>query len=444
VSWIAHHTSVLEQLAVVPDASFDASLLDPPYGLGPHQPTAAELRAYIRGANVELSSGGDFMGHDWNVPSVGTWEALWRALKPGAFLVTFGGSRTFDLITLGLRMAGFEIRDTIVWLYGSGFPHYQNASKALDADADDESEIVVPTTDLAADWEGWATALKPAFEPIIIARKPLIGILAENIRVHGTGALNIDASRIERDYAERSESWKRSGHSAKPDAEKIAAPPGNGIELHPKGGWPSNVCLDEEAAELLDVSTGTLVTHAGDVKHHHAAIGYGGGGSGSARTVLPSSGGASRFFYVAKATHEERDRGCGHLPIRSAAETTGSKDGQARLNCPSTGAGRTSGARNFHPTVKPVALTRWLAGLLLPPPRDGAPRRLLVPYAGSGSEMIGALLAGWDEVEGIERDAEFLPILRARVSLAETNPRAFEPFANRKPQRVPDAQASLF
>jgi hypothetical protein len=449
--------TVLEHLATMADGSFDAVLTDVPYGLGT-QPSPEEILAYLGGAELVT---GDFMARDWSVPSVHTWREILRALKPGGYVLTFAGPRTVDLISLGLRMAGFEVRDVITyaWTFGTGFPKSQDASKALDNAAGADREVVgpnpharpsdgqtfnamgvktyppltAPASDLAAAWEGYGTALKPAFEPIILARKPMIGTLAENIAAHGTGALNIDASRIE-------------------GPPSVGGKGGDGLGYHgadavrtidrsmSSGRWPANVILDDGAAALLDAQTGDCPSSPYRANHvtssvlsltHRTAGGY------------SDTGGASRFFYVAKASREERDLGCDDLPFRTAAETTDSEEGQARLDSPRTGAGRTSGARNHHPCVKPVDLCRWLAGLLLPPPREGAPRRLLVPYAGSGSEMIGGLLAGWDEVVGIEMDPEFCPIARARIALAESRPGAFAPDAA-KPKTVDPRQASLF
>jgi hypothetical protein len=445
--WTAHHAEVLAALATMESNSFDACLTDVPYGLGSHQPTPAELLAYLGGA--ELDTGGDFMGRDWHVPSVHTWKELFRVLKPGAWLLTFGGPRTVDLVSLGVRMGGFEVRDVITyaWWFGTGYPHSQDAAKAIDIAAGHVFDPLdyEPISDLAKQWDGHGTSLKPAFEPIILARKPLDGLLADNIEKHWTGALDIGGARIATDWSERPESWKRSGHSAKPDAAKIAAPPGNGIDCHPDGRWPSHLVMDEHVAEMLDATTGNAGAHGrSDAAYEEKRNVYNMGLAPRGAIARDPNGGPSRFSYITKASREERDLGCEHLPMRSAAETTGSKEGAARLKNPRTGAGRTSGARNHCPCAKPVALTRWLAGLPLPPSRDGVPRRILIPYAGSGSEMIGALLAGWDDVVGIERDPEFLPILRARVSLAEKNPRAFEPYANRKSERVSAEQVSLF
>lgn len=503
--WIAHHASVLDALASMPDNSFDAILTDVPYGLGSHQPTGEELVAYLLGS--ELRTGGDFMGKDWHVPSVGTWRELLRVLKPGGYVLTFAGPRTVDLISIGMRAAGFEVRDviTFAWWFGQGFPKSLDASKGIDdmylrrwlnerplekswytaaskwlsgarrggharehAESLQEAieraagtwrEVLGPDpnwrkavhseaiysggqhrpthlsaagTELAATFEGHGTALKPAFEPVILGRKPLDGTLAENIERWGVGTLAIDASRIATDWSDRPDSWKRSGHSKKPEAEKIAAPAGTGINCHKGGRWPANVVLDEGAAAALDEQSGQLPSGLAVNRNRSGTAPNKVYGKRRAPTVdagFGDSGGASRFFYVAKASRAERELGCDDLPLRSAAEVTDSQEDSARLDSPRTGAGRTSGARNHHPTVKPIAFDEWLASLPLPPAgRPHGPRRIFIPYAGSGSEMIGALRAGWDEVIGVERDAEFIEILRARVAFAEANPRAYDRF----------------
>jgi len=181
--------------------------------------------------------------------------------------------------------------------------------------------------------------------------------------------------------------------------------------------------MDEEAGAALDAQTG--VTKSSAVVRHNGAFKSVAKGAETARESFgfADSGGPSRFFYCAKVSTRERDYGCEEIALKSAAEMTDSEDGQARLESPRTGAGRGGGARNHHPTLKPIALTRWLARLIMPP-TEGA--QLLVPFSGAGSEMIGAILAGWTNVTGIEQDAEYVEIARARVAFAISNPRAYE------------------
>lgn len=223
----------VDVLAALGEASVDAIVTDPPYGLGSREPTVDELVEFLRGER-HIDTGGDFMGKQWQVPSVAAWKECWRVLKPGGHLLAFGGTRTFDLISLGLRAAGFEYRDTLQWLYGQGFPKSLDVSKAIDKEAGlerrvvgtklgqpgyslsdgvagtslsgsadgslrdgrKECEVTEPASEEAKIWQGWGTALKPAWEPILMFRKPLTGTVAENVLEHGTGAINVDASRV--------------------------------------------------------------------------------------------------------------------------------------------------------------------------------------------------------------------------------------------------------
>ncbi len=235
-------------------------------------------------------------------------------------------------------------------------------------------DLTVATSPQAIEWDGHGHALRPSQEPCILARKPLAGSIAENVLMWGVGPLNIPETRIPRDWTERGEAWARSGVSAKPDALKIAHPAGQGMNLHADGGWPANVIIDEAMADEL--------------------------------------GDFARYFYCAKVSKRERDEGCLHLPLRSAAECTDRKEGSAGSNRPQAGAGRGSGAHNPHPNVKPLALLRYLARLAKPINPNAI---LLCPYSGSGSEIIGALQAGWPAVVGIEREAEYVTIADARI-----------------------------
>lgn len=475
--WNVSHSSVLDALASMPDNSVDAILTDVPYGIGQHQPTPEEIVAYLSGS--ELNTGGDFMGRDWHVPSVETWREFCRVLKPGGHLLSFAGSRTGDLISLGMRMARFEIRDWLTYLYAKGFPKSLNISRAIDRRAGATREVVgarmltgsatvstsekggtygvqvgtvpakevpitAPATELAKKWDGYGTALKPAWEPIILARKPSSGTAAANVEKWGVGGLAIDACRIGRELMPK----KRSGgtlvssntamsggnYNRLNDGEAIGRFPANLVLAHTEDcrDTPNGEgCTDDCPIYLLDKQAGNRPSRKSITRN-------GGGNQGgpvfSDRIVrarpdggYTDDGGPSRFFFCAKVSTRERELGCEHLPLRTAGECTDRKEGSAGLKDARAGAGRTGGSRNPHPTLKPVALTKWLATLLLPPERD-TPRTILVPYAGAGSEMIGAILAGWDRVEGIERDAQFIEILNARVGLAERDPDAFRRF----------------
>jgi site-specific DNA-methyltransferase (adenine-specific) len=444
---------VREVLSAFNDASFDALFCDPPYGFS-------------------------FMGKRWDydVPSVETWAECLRVLKPGAPLLAFGGSRTYHRLACGIEDAGFELRDCLMYLYGKGFPKSQNISLAIDKAAGAEREVVgtrtltgnaalstkekggtfgvqvgsvpakevpitAPATALAQAWDGYGTALKPAFEPIVLARKPLEGTMAQNVARWGVGGLAIDACRIRRAAGDRTEYGRHADIPSAPSVAMGARRCAPAYEPDDAGRWPANLLLDEDAAALLDASVAP--TRSTPYPEHQApgnvlplnrraAGGYG------------DSGGPSRFFYTAKVSTKEREAGCEGLALRSAGEATEREDtctmcdgqgvylveahGAQEMKCtdcagsgrvrtagldnPRAGAGRTGGARNHHPTLKPIALTTWLARLVMPPTDNAV---LLVPFAGSGSEMIGALKAGWPGVVGIEREREYVEIARARL-----------------------------
>ncbi len=343
---------VLKVLQSFEDNTFDAGLCDPPYAL-------------------------EFLGKDWDkaLPSKKVWREVLRVCKPGAVFLGFGGPRTYHRLGCHMEDAGWEIRDCLIWLNAQGFPKGQNISKAIDkklADAGfsnpDEHDVLPPAYSEVQRWFGYRTALKPAYEPIVVAMAPLDGTFADNALSHGVAGLNIDAARIPLDTADV------------------------GSEEH-RGRFPANVILDEEAAAMLDKcsphSKGGKYRRSGHRARKHKGQQLYGGGLGGGGQQAPDTygdaGGPSRFFYCAKAGKRERNEG---LP---------------------------SGQKNGHPCVKPVALTEYLARLILPPKRD-EPRRLLVPYSGSGSEMIGAMLAGWDSVLGIEREKEYVDIARRRLA----------------------------
>ena len=417
--------------------SIDSIVTDPPYGLS-REPDAAEvLRHWLSGDDYEHGGGG-FMGKSWDsfVPGPSVWKECLRVLKPGGHLLCFAGSRTVDLMGMAIRLAGFEIRDQLQWLYGSGFPKSMSVGKAIDKAAGVEREVGPvdparagrlvnqseeyvteagwsaggrrvtvdpPATSDAERWEGWGTALKPAHEPIILARKPLRvdgrkATVAKNVLTHGTGAINIDATRVdggsrplrEWDYKETDNnvyvgrmdgSWRSS----------------RAVGETTQGRWPANVILDPEAGALLDEQTGTLTSGkpaGGDGPHlAEAEEGVGGGAAleGSADGSLRSegveyhlygdSGGASRFFYCAKTAKSERNAG---LP---------------------------TGLKNDHPTVKPVKLMEWLVKLVTPP--GGT---VLDPFCGSGTTLVAAERLGFDGI-GVDRDDEdrYLVIAQHRV-----------------------------
>lgn len=383
-SWIVHHGDCIDVMRSMPEASVDSIVTDPPYGLG-------------------------FMGKEWDhgVPGVAFWTDALRVAKPGAHLLAFGGTRTFHRLAVAIEDAGWEIRDCLSWLYGQGFPKSLDVAKAIDKAAGAVREVVgsksagssslervrrveqgyraklteidpsqipvtAPATEEAKRWCGWGTALKPAWEPVIVARKPLDGTVAQNVQRHGTGAMNVDACRIRVDPAQPKAAFpvgdygKRGTYGA--DGMRTA-------DTDASGRWPANVVLDAEAAVLLDGQAGVLQsgTPAG-LRGERDSVAYGADKGGSEVTGFGDCGGASRFFYVAKADRAER------------------------------------GKLNEHPTVKPVDVMRWLVRLVT---RQGG--LVLDPFCGSGSTGIAALRE-FNRFIGIEREAKYVEIARRRIA----------------------------
>jgi site-specific DNA-methyltransferase (adenine-specific) len=382
-------------------------------------------------------------------------------LKPGGHILAFGGSRTWHRLAVAVEDAGFELRDSIAWIYGSGFPKSLDVSKAIDKAAGAEREVVgvertpfktdnarnngnaymsavtgdtrpldddgyqlkvttAAATSNAKEWEGWGTALKPAFEPVVVGRKPFgKGVtVAENVLAWGVGGLNIDGSRIGTEHV----TINTFDNGAKPFGDAVGEPY---TSRESQGRWPANVILDEVTAGLLDEQSGVSVSRAGV----NPEFGRKGGIMGvktlrhdaGTPTGHNDSGGASRFFYVAKASKRDRNEGLEELEARSAAEMTGRKEGSAGLvmkhvdgsDKANAYAGTTGSARqNFHPTVKPTALMRYLIKLVTP---EGGV--VLDPFTGSGSTGKAALLDGFQFV-GVELTEEYLPIIEGRLRWA--------------------------
>jgi len=352
----------VEVIATMCEASADAVVCDPPYNLS-------------------------FMGREWDSHASPRdfqgWCESWgreclRVLKPGGHALVFGGTRTFHRLTCGLEDAGFEIRDCLMWLYGSGFP------KSLNLDGE---------------WQGWGTALKPAWEPIIVARKPLVGTVAANVLEHGTGALNVDGCRIgdEEVPINRLEEWSGFGQVKRPEYEATVG----------SGRWPANVALDEAAGELLDEQSGVSRSTSGSPRSGRQPGGNGWGMT-AVGTEHDDEGGASRFFYCAKTSTAERNAGLDGFDESKLHDNAGHKHADERAwDIP----GSHSTARaNHHPTVKPIDLMRWLVRLVTPP--DGL---ILDPFTGSGSTGCAAVLEGFRFV-GVERETEYATIARARIA----------------------------
>jgi len=422
---------VLKTLA---DCSVDSVVTDPPYELG-------------------------FMGKKWDSTGiaydVSVWEECLRVLKPGGHVLAFGGSRTWHRMAVAIEDAGFEIRDSIAWMYGSGFPKSLDVSKAIDKRLGAEREVVGTRqgkgsqtgvtvgaigggasegfghgntinetsahTPEAKQWEGWGTALKPAFEPIVMGRKPFAkgSTVAANVLEYGVGGLNIDASRIGTDDTRSKTSMsamgQNSGWNAHQNREVIA---GSAC-----GRWPANVILDEYSAGLLDEQSG----------HTRDGVAMKGNSAGNnifsenSKPTAPNhgyggQGGASRFFYCAKASKRDRNEGLDGLEPRNAYKKGGVGGTGGKRNV--SEAENATPKQNFHPTVKPTTLMRYLIKLVTP-----AGGTVLDPFTGSGSTGKAALLDGYKFI-GAELTEEYLPIIEGRLRWAieqdgETDERLF-------------------
>jgi site-specific DNA-methyltransferase (adenine-specific) len=398
------HGNNLDILPTLADNSIDSIVTDPPYELG-------------------------FMGKKWDSSgiaySVELWQQCLRVLKPGGHLLSFGGTRTYHRVAVAIEDAGFELRDSIAWLYGSGFPKSLDVSKAIDKAAGAEREVLSekpafgigqnsesfgghaegamyrelgdPATPKAQQWQGWGTALKPAFEPVIVARKPIEGTVANNVLKWGTGGLNIDGSRIGTETISTHNAPKGSFAGGEPDRGSDTS----SYKEH-TGRWPANIILDPYTAELLDEQSGHSKSGAAGKK---ASSGFPGGGYDGEYTVpYGDSGGASRFFYVAKASKRDRNEGLEGLEAKYGARDNGFSDKISDTNAP---------RQNFHPTVKPTTLMEYLIKLVTPP--NGT---VLDPFTGSGSTGKAAILQGFDFI-GIEMTEEYLPIIEGRLKHAE-------------------------
>jgi DNA modification methylase len=417
----------------------------------------------------------------WSGHEFQDWCRLWarealRVLKPGGHLLAFGGSRTYHRMASGIEDAGFEIRDCLAWIYGSGFPKSLDVSKAIDKAAGAErevlrertydlrneggysgglnttkprsesAEITAPATPDAERWQGWGTALKPSHEPVVVARKPLAGTVAATVLAHGTGALNIDGCRIPTDpsdpvhtavWTSRTSQFRDGGtgflHGTTHDGDQRSAAP------HEAGRWPANVILDEEAAAMLDAQTGELHSGANPTRRGSDKFRMAYGDFEGQRECEPASGaesgGASRFFYCAKTSSAERNAGLDGFERKSA----GVHDDDAYV-WPLNGDGSPRAKKvepraNVHPTVKPIDLMRWLVRLVTPP--GGT---VLDPFTGSGTTGIACALERFEFV-GIEREAEYAAIARARLAWWSEHPDGMELVRRLEAEREVKAKA---
>jgi site-specific DNA-methyltransferase (adenine-specific) len=423
----------IEQMRQLPPNSVDSIVTDPPYELG-------------------------FMGKSWDSTgiaySVKMWDEALRVLKPGGHLLAFSGSRTYHRMAVAIEDAGFEIRDQIMWVYGSGFPKSMDVSKAIDKQAGVEREVVgkhpqpgstklrtamgdnwqespditAPTTDKAKQWAGWGTALKPAHEPIVLARKPLIGTVATNVIIHGTGALNIDGTRVAT-YGEKiqpfgsptnSSGGLLNGTNQVRNPETIA----NALEkVNVLGRWPANFIHDgsDEVVELFPDTKGKIGMTQGGSGSNIGAVGVKKSATSKISDGIPDSGSAARFFYCAKASKKDRNEGLDDF----TGKEVGTKGNGLARTCASCGASTLQGCEcpdrtyvnptraNHHPTVKPTDLMRYLVRMITP--ANGV---VLDPFMGSGSTGKAAVLERFSFI-GIDQSADYLEIATARIKHAQ-------------------------
>jgi len=418
----------LDRLKDLDDNSVDSIVTDPPYGI-------------------------DFMGKKWDydVPSTEIWEQALRVLKPGGYLLAFAGTRTQHRMAVRIEDAGFEIRDMIAWVYGSGFPKSHNISKSLDKMAGAEREIIgkhngsgmtksnveqgaqkrnvtewntysdVPVTDEAKQWEGWGTALKPALEPITVARKPLEEkTVAKNVLKYGTGGINIDASRVAHitvgDGSNLAlNSHLREGINGGNGGKIIATEPDRRTTIpNNSGRFPANFIHDGSE----EVTSGFPNTKSGR-SNGNAPIGESGVNVPLRRGVVVErndDGSAARFFYVPKTSKKDRNDGLENFTPKATASSEFRPNHAEKADNGEDGNpyGRWTPTQNNHPTVKPTDLMRYLVTMVTP--KGGT---TLDPFMGSGSTGRGAKLGGFNFI-GIELDENYLEIAKARIDVVST------------------------
>lgn len=445
MSYIIYNENCLEAMKRLEDNSVDSIVTDPPYGLS-------------------------FMGKKWDydVPSVEIWAECLRVLKPGGHLLAFAGTRTQHRMAVRIEDAGFEIRDMIAWVYGSGFPKSLDVSKAIDKQAgaervvlgpkmrcdgkeaglikpmnggtfssnEDKTSAVVmetaPSTEAAKQWQGWGTALKPALEPITVARKPLVATVADNVLAHGTGALNIDGCRVSVSVSDDIHAKNPNTKGGFGHANAVVYGNSAGVPIYDptKGRWPANL-IHDGSDEVL----------AGFPSEGRSTKPSGTGGSFKASGAFPiesdpikhsdNGGSAARFFYCAKASKRDRDEGLEGFEAKATAFGNQAqaelKRGNLAHDDGNSGMNKVKMRQNIHPTVKPTDLMRYLCRLVTPP--GGV---VLDPFTGSGSTGKAAMLEGFSFI-GCELSEEYAAIANARIEAA----------MNKKDDSEPEKQMSL-
>ena len=414
----------IEAMKAMPDNSVDSIVTDPPYELG-------------------------FMGKSWDASGIAfnveVWREALRVIKPGGHLIAFSGSRTYRRMAVAIEDAGFEIRDQIMWVYGSGFPKSLNIAKAIQkADGVEpvgfkENEnaafygtgsggqynptprqlFMPPTEGTAAEWDGWGTALKPAHEPMVLARKPLIGTVANNVLTYGTGGLNIDGSRVGKSKPAATNtafnSWRNLENRADRQTPEQTYNPN-------QGRFPANFIHDgsDEVVALFPDTKPSKQSNRGVGFNNSEIYGEGNPEFDTLRGFA-DGGSAARFFYCAKASKRDRNEGLDGFEGKAIGANG---NGLARI-CATCGASVLDGCQcvdrtfvnptraNHHPTVKPTTLMQYLVRLVTPP--NGI---VLDPFMGSGSTGKACAYEGFDFI-GIEQSAEYVAIAKARIEFAK-------------------------
>ena len=411
----------VEVMRGLPANSVDAIVTDPPYGLefmgkewdapwkskDVRQPDDEGFtktdNAYGR-SKVRYAMGASYGAGNQAMVGFQEWfhqvaVEMYRVLKPGGHVLSFGGSRTYHRMACAIEDAGFEVRDQLMWVYGSGFPKSHNISKALGE---------------PKQWEGWGTALKPAHEPIVLARKPVEGTVAENVLKYGTGGLNIDGCRVSAEGEDFSNVQDRKDLTGKLTTHHEGGNAEALDKLKKLGRFPANL-LHDGSQQVLDLFPGDRGAAApvrsglsGESKHgiynDYAQRGDDGA------TFYGDKGSAARFFYCPKASKSDRDEGCDKLPTKEKPAHMRTADGTGEASM--TEGFQPTQRKNTHPTVKPTELMRYLCRLITPP--SGT---VLDPFNGSGSTGKAAVKEGFNYI-GIEKEAEYLRVAEARIRSA--------------------------
>lgn len=459
-----YRAECLAMLKKMPDNFVDAIVTDPPYGLGKAPDALEMLKDWIKTGHHDVKAKSGFMGKAWDsfIPQPLMWKEALRVLKPGGHILCFAGTRTMDLMCLSLRLAGFELRDSIgyahdgggapllAWTYGSGFPKSLNIGKAIDKSSGAKRKVIgkrtipgyaknnvkhgthkrnktefditskEPVTELAKKYNGYGTALKPAWEPIILARKPFSeSTAAKNVMKHGTGGLNIDGCRI---ATNPDVDDSRLGGKGKFKTDKAAKNvyeggyTGNDIETSKLGRFPANL-IHDGSDDVISAFPSTKPSKSGgrgSGLRGHGRYGKSDQTFNNVSNIEDSGGSAARFFYCAKTNKKDRSEGCDNHTLRAGGCYVGN-------NTDTQAPGNKLGARpekivqqvsNNHPTVKPTELMRYLVRLVTP--ENGI---VLDPFMGSGSTGKACMLEGFRFV-GIEREKEYFPICVSRIKHA--------------------------